>query len=107
MEHGQQPTRPGAVRLTVLLLAGAVLASCSGSVEHRRPDGPGVTGRMILLDDTGLPPRPDSGGGILVIPEPALPDLWQTVGKRIGRAEGPPVLREFLMDHGIGFSPSA
>lgn len=37
---------------------------------------------MILLDDTGLPPTPDSGGGILVIPEPALPDLWQRVGKQ-------------------------
>jgi hypothetical protein len=37
---------------------------------------------MILLDDTGFPPRPDSGGGILAIPEPALPDLWQRVGEQ-------------------------
>ncbi|GAA2143763.1 hypothetical protein GCM10009844_16540 [Nocardioides koreensis] len=37
---------------------------------------------MILLDDTGLPSRPDPGGGILVIPEPPLPDLWHSVGER-------------------------
>jgi hypothetical protein len=78
--HGQQPTRPTSVRLMVWFLTGAVLAGCGGSVEPRRPDGPGVTGRMILLDDTGRPPTPASEGGILAIPEPALPDLWTRAG---------------------------
>lgn len=67
--------------MTAVLMAGALLAACSDSLEPRRPDGPGVTGRMVLLDDTGLPPTPDSGGGLLAIPEAALPDLWQAVGE--------------------------
>lgn len=51
---------------------------------------------MILLDDTGLPPRPDSGGGILVIPEPALPVLWQRVGKQ--ESDGPETLTYSFFD---------
>jgi hypothetical protein len=38
-------------------------------------------GRVILLDDTGRPPIPRSGGGIVIIPESALADLWQRVGR--------------------------
>jgi hypothetical protein len=40
-----------------------------------------VTGRMILLDDAGRPLIPGSGGGIVIIPESALADLWQKVSR--------------------------
>lgn len=51
---------------------------------------------MILLDDTGLPPRPDPGGGIVVIPDPAFPDLWQRVGEP--ESDGPEVLTYSFFD---------
>jgi len=81
-------------------MAGAVLAGCVGAVEPRQPDGPGVTGRMILLDDTGRPPTPDSGGGILVIPETALPDLWQRVGEQ--EPDGQNAFTYTSFDVGVG-----
>lgn len=80
VRHGPRREHKGAARLTVLLLASTLLGACAGSVEPRKPDGPGVTGRMVLLDDTGITPRPDGGGGMLVVPEAALPDLWPRVG---------------------------
>ncbi len=99
MGNGQRATPTGSVRLTALaVVAGVVLAACGGSVDPRRPDGPGVTGRMILLDDTGLPPTPDSGGGILVIPEPALPDLWERVGKQESDGPGVFTYSSFALD---------
>jgi hypothetical protein len=80
VRQGPKREHQGAVRLTALLLASTLLGACAGSVEPREPDGPGVTGRMVLLDDTGKPPRPGEGGGMLVVPEAALPDLWPRVG---------------------------
>jgi hypothetical protein len=57
------------------------IVGCASSLEPRLPDGPGVTGRMILLDDIGRLPIPDRGGGIVVILESALVDLWRGVGR--------------------------
>jgi hypothetical protein len=34
---------------------------------------------MLAVDDTGRPPTAAAGGGILAVPEAALPDLWRRV----------------------------
>ena len=57
-----------------------VLGGCADSLEPRRPDGPGVTGRAILVDDTGRPPLADGGGEIVAIPESVLPELQRRIG---------------------------
>ena len=73
---GRQVATVGAIACMLTIVG------CASSLEPRPPDGPGVTGRMILLDDTGRPPIPDWGGGIVVIPESALVDLWRRVGRK-------------------------
>jgi hypothetical protein len=88
MQRERRLNRLGMLKVAVLLMAGAGLTGCAGSLEPRQPDGPGVTGRMILVDDTGLPPTPDSGGGILVIPDAASSGLWQRVGEKAPDREG-------------------
>jgi hypothetical protein len=69
-----------AATLVLALLTTVVLTACDAEVEPRRPSGPGVTGRAVLVDDTGLPPRPDGGGSVLVVPEALLGNLWSEVG---------------------------
>jgi hypothetical protein len=75
MVMGRQVATVGAIACMLAIVG------CASSLEPRPPDGPGVTGRMILLDDIGRPPIPDRGGGIVVIPESALVDLWRGVGR--------------------------
>lgn len=54
----------------------AALQACEASVEPREPRGQEVTGRVVLVDDTGLSPRPADGGGLLLIPQASVPALW-------------------------------
>ncbi|RYU10990.1 hypothetical protein [Nocardioides iriomotensis] len=88
-------------RLAVLLMAGVMLAACTDSLEPRQPDGPGVTGRMVLLDDTGRPPTSASGGGILVLPEAALPGLWRRVGEQELDGRGASPYASFHVEVGL------
>jgi hypothetical protein len=74
MVMGRQVATVGAI---ACMLA---IGGCADSLEPRRPDGPGVTGRAILVDDTGRPPLADGGGEIVVIPETALTGLWRRIG---------------------------
>ena len=85
----------------MLLACLAALGGCADSLEPKQPNSPGVTGRMLALDDTGLPPTALGGGGILVIPEAALPDLWPRVG--MGKPERPEELAYtgFPTDRGL------
>ncbi|SOC52307.1 hypothetical protein [Ornithinimicrobium cerasi] len=69
-----------AATLVLALLITVVVTACDDEVEPRGPSGPGVTGRAVLVDDTGLPPRPDGGGSVLLVPEALLGNLWSEVG---------------------------
>lgn len=58
-------------RLLIGLLVALGLAGCAVT-----PGGEGLAGRMVGVDDTGLPDRPLGGGAILAVPAARAPDLW-------------------------------
>jgi hypothetical protein len=53
------------------------MVACQASVEPREPRGQEVTGRVVLVDDTGLAPRPADGGGLLLVPVGSVAALWE------------------------------
>lgn len=58
----------------VFLVGAAVLlavAGCAGT-----PAGDGLAGRMVGVDDTGLPDHPLDDGAILAVPADRAADLW-------------------------------
>lgn len=98
-DPARNPPSPG-VCWALVVVGGAVLGGCAGSLEPARPEGAGVTGRMILLDDTGLPPSAHSGGAMLAVPEASLPVLWQAVGTEAPEREHDLAYTRFVLDAG-------
>ncbi|WP_289017845.1 hypothetical protein [uncultured Ornithinimicrobium sp.] len=72
--------RRALVLLAAMVPAAALLVACDRSVDPRPAPASGVSGRMVSVDDTGLPPSPAGGGGMLLVPEDSVDELSRLVG---------------------------
>lgn len=68
------------ISATVILSAVLIFSGCSDT-----PDGPGLPGRLVGVDDAGLGEYEAGGGALAVVPADRVTDLWD-----VGGLPGPP-----------------